>query len=236
MKNRSSTISSIFRSCSPSSYRLSDISFEERQQHAAKAHQHRVRSMSPAMQRRQARESVTLRGSTLSKSYLSSKGGKMYPEAVISSILAEGKVSDVLCSSRNKSMQNATIINQERKRLSCNNETLSDGGKMFEPRMVSKESKRINSRDETTFEDRMLKSMDEYRIKVKVNKDAAAVTPGPGQYSNTQECNRCCPLPRGRKRGGNGGSGRDGSDSQDMRSKSPGAGSYSFSRARRELI
>lgn len=233
MKKRSTSISSLFRSCSPSSYRLSDISFEERQQHAAQAHQHRVRSVSPAMQRSRARESVTLRGSGISKSYLSSKGGKLYPEAVVASILADGKVSDVLCSSRKKSMKNALVINQERKRVSCETETLSDGGKMFEPRMVSKESRRINSRDETPFEDRMLKSMDEYRVKVKVNREAAAVTPGPGQYNNTTDSNRCCPL---RSRFSTSSSVNSDTGSSAMRSKSPGSSAYSFGRARRTLL
>jgi hypothetical protein len=224
MEKRSTSITNIFRSCSPSSYNVSDISLQERQQNAAAAHRHRVRSVSPAIQRRQARESVTLRGSSISKSYLNSTGGKMYPEMVISSILAEGKVSDVLYSSRSKSFKQANEINQERKKVSCTYESLSDGGKMFEPRMISNESKRINSRIETSFEDRMMKSMDEYRIKQKVNKAASHVTPGPGQYSNTEESNRCCPLPRSAT-----------PDKQAYRSKSPGQKSFSFGRAQRNI-
>jgi hypothetical protein len=229
MKKRSTPIATLFRSCSPSSYRMSELSREERQEHAIKAHRHRVRSVSPANQRRQARASVTLRGSTIAKSYLSTTGGKLYPESVVESILAEGKVSDVLYSSRNKSRQNASVINQERKGVPvpCDHdyEVSSDGGKIFEPRMMSKESKRINARNETPFEDRMLKSMDEHRIKVKVNKAAGRDTPGPGQYSNTEECNRCCPLPRSCT-----------PQKQAMRAKSPGASAYSFGRARRELL
>jgi hypothetical protein len=153
----------------------------------------------------------------------------MYPESVVSSILAEGKVTDALRVSRGRSKENASIIIEERKSLpfaSHRSDILSDGGKMYTPRMISKESKRINSRDESTFEDRMLKSMDEYRIKVKINRDPSKdVTPGPGQYSNIEESNRCCPLPKSVA-----------PDKQIMRSKSPGAKSFSFTRTRRQLI
>jgi hypothetical protein len=227
MAKRSTSITNLFRSCSPSSYRMSEISKEDRQRHAAEAHRNRVRSMSPANLKERARESVSLRGSTISKSYLSTKGGKMYPEKVVESILAEGKVNDVLCSSRSRSRQNADSIIQHRKNApSYSAEILSDGGKMYETRNVSKESKRINSRNETSFEDRMLKSMDEYRIKVKINRESSNdVTPGPGQYANVVESNRCCPLPKSST-----------PDKQGLRSKVRGSKSYSFGRTRRELL
>jgi len=227
MSKRSTSISNLFRSCSPSSYRMSDISREERQRHAIDSHRHRVRSMSPGNVKQRARDSVSLRGCTISKSYLSTKGGKMYPEAAISSILAEGKVTDVLSSSRSRSKQNSSAIIESRKHPpSYSAEVLSDGGKMYETRSSSKESKRINDRNEASFEDRMLKSMDEYRLKVKVNRDTSnEVTPGPGQYANTNESNRCCPLPKSST-----------ADKQSVRGKIPGASAFTFGRTRRELL
>ena len=204
---------------------MSDVSFEERQQHAVNSHRHRIRSVSPATVKRRARESASLRGCTISKSYLSSKGGKIYPQAVVESILASGKVSNVLLSSHQKSLKKAAEICERRKEAPSGYEVLSDGIMAFEPRVNTKESEKINSRMDTTFEDRMLKSMDEYRIKVKVNRENADITPGPGQYSSVDESNRCCPLPKSAT-----------SDMQYIRSKVRGANAYTFGRSKREDV